>query len=117
MAKESTVCKRELEFAREKLASLEREKASIPQDTSPKVVEKPIELTTPPNTGADSRELVESKHEILKLRAELETINKELDKKLQETSQFQNLKKMLVTKNEQLKDLRIRIAKYEQPPE
>ena len=65
----------------------------------------------------DNTELSESKHEILKLRAELEKVKNEMEKKLQDTSQFQNLKKMLGTKNEQLRDLRTRISKYEQPPE
>ena len=116
MARESTAYKRELELARDKLASLERENASILRDNSPKVIEKPIKPVTPPST-AENRELVDSKHEILRLRAELKSVNNELDKKLQETSQFQNLKKILGTKNEQLKDLRTRIAKYEQPPE
>ena len=117
LAKESTAYKRELECARDKLVSLERENASIPRDTSPKVIEKPMIPATARNTDSENSELSDSKHEILRLRAELGTVNTELDKKVQETSQFQNLKKILGTKNEQLKDLRTRIANYEQPPE
>jgi len=58
-------------------------------------------------------ELTNTKHYVLALQDELETINAELDKKFSETTQFRNLKKMLEGKNVQLKELRTRVKIYE----
>jgi len=60
-----------------------------------------------------NEELVEAKHYILNLQHELETLHGEFDKKFSETTQFKNLKKMLEGKNTQLKELRVRVKKYE----
>ena len=40
-----------------------------------------------------------------------------LDSKLSENIQVQNMKKMLQTKNDQVKDLKARLAKYEKEGE
>ncbi|XP_068741754.1 leucine zipper transcription factor-like protein 1 isoform X3 [Montipora capricornis] len=53
------------------------------------------------------------KHEILKLQHDLEEAEKDLAKKFNETTQYRNMKQMLTSKNEQLKDLRSRLRKYE----
>ncbi|XP_068671540.1 leucine zipper transcription factor-like protein 1 [Montipora foliosa] len=58
-------------------------------------------------------ELVNCKHEILKLQHDLEEAEKDLAKKFNETTQYRNMKQMLTSKNEQLKDLRSRLRKYE----
>ncbi|KXJ06774.1 leucine zipper transcription factor-like protein 1 [Exaiptasia diaphana] len=58
-------------------------------------------------------EIANAKHEILRLQAELEDTQQELTKKFNETSQYKNMKQMLTTKNEQIKDLRSRLRKYE----
>lgn len=58
-------------------------------------------------------ELANTKHYVLALQHEVELLNKEVDKKFSETSQYKNLKKMLETKNVQIKDLRARIKRYE----
>ena len=47
---------------------------------------------------------------------ELDTAGKALDGKLNESTQFKNLKMMLGQKNELLKDLRARLQKYEVDP-
>ncbi|XP_068741758.1 leucine zipper transcription factor-like protein 1 isoform X4 [Montipora capricornis] len=52
-------------------------------------------------------------HEILKLQHDLEEAEKDLAKKFNETTQYRNMKQMLTSKNEQLKDLRSRLRKYE----
>lgn len=58
-------------------------------------------------------ELTNSKHEILKLQHDLEEAEKDLTKKFNETTQYKNMKQMLTSKNEQIKDLRARLRKYE----
>ncbi|XP_067931282.1 leucine zipper transcription factor-like protein 1 [Watersipora subatra] len=57
--------------------------------------------------------LISSKHELLKVQEMLEMANMELEKKVSQTTQFKNLKQMLQKKNEQMKDLRRRLGKYE----
>jgi len=58
-------------------------------------------------------EVTNSKHYVLALQHEIETLSEEFDKKFSETTQFKNLKKMLEGKNGQLKELRKRLKKYE----
>jgi len=58
-------------------------------------------------------ELANTKHYVLALQDELETLNKEFDKKFSETTQFKNLKKMLEGKNTQIKELRNRLKRHE----
>ncbi|XP_073237079.1 leucine zipper transcription factor-like protein 1 isoform X2 [Porites lutea] len=58
-------------------------------------------------------ELTSSKHEILKLQHDLEEAQKDLTKKFNETTQYKNMKQMLTSKNDQIKDLRGRLRKYE----
>jgi hypothetical protein len=47
------------------------------------------------------------------LKHQLDAVNKELEKKLQQCAPFVNLKKMLVKKNNQIKQLREIVMKYE----
>ncbi|EDV27642.1 uncharacterized protein TRIADDRAFT_53552 [Trichoplax adhaerens] len=56
-------------------------------------------------------DLTESKHQLLALQAELEQTKSELEKKFGETSQYNNMKKMLTNKNNQIKELRSRLRK------
>ncbi|KAL3836887.1 hypothetical protein ACJMK2_022294 [Sinanodonta woodiana] len=66
------------------------------------------------NTAAVmEKDLTETKHELLRIREMLEMAEKELEKKVSQTAPFKNLKQMLVKKNEQMKDLRKRLQKYE----
>ncbi|KAL4229146.1 Leucine zipper transcription factor-like protein 1 [Mactra antiquata] len=64
------------------------------------------------DTGMEN-DLVSTKHELLKVRDMLEMAEKELEKKVSQTAPFKNLKQMLMKKNDTLKDLRKRLAKYE----
>lgn len=64
------------------------------------------------NSGMEN-DLVSTKHELLKVRDMLEMAEKELEKKVSQTAPFKNLKQMLMKKNDTLKDLRKRLAKYE----
>ncbi|KAK2146252.1 hypothetical protein LSH36_622g00032 [Paralvinella palmiformis] len=58
-------------------------------------------------------DLTQTKHELLKIKEMLEMTEKELEKKVSQTAPFRNLKSMLQKKNEQIKDLRRRLSKYE----
>ncbi|XP_076818500.1 leucine zipper transcription factor-like protein 1 isoform X2 [Clavelina lepadiformis] len=55
-----------------------------------------------------------TKHELLKVQEQLELTERELDKKFRETGAYKNLRDMLSKKNEQIKDLRKRLGKYEE---
>lgn len=58
-------------------------------------------------------DLTASKHELLRVQEQLELAEKELDRKFRETAAYRNLKDMLTKKNEQIKELRKTVAKYE----
>jgi len=59
------------------------------------------------------REMADTKHELLRIRQMMELAEKELEKKVSQTTPFKNLKQMLQRKNDQMKDLRKRLQKYE----
>ncbi|XP_074661894.1 leucine zipper transcription factor-like protein 1 [Tubulanus polymorphus] len=58
-------------------------------------------------------ELISLKHEFLRIKHMLDMKEEELEKKVSQTVQFKNVQSMLRKKNEQLKDLRKRLMKYE----
>nr|XP_042697071.1 leucine zipper transcription factor-like protein 1 isoform X2 [Chrysemys picta bellii] len=57
--------------------------------------------------------LVTTKHDLLKVQDQLSTAEKELEKKFQQTAAYRNMKEILNKKNEQIKDLRRRLSRYE----
>ncbi|XP_077159481.1 leucine zipper transcription factor-like protein 1 isoform X3 [Paroedura picta] len=57
--------------------------------------------------------LVTTKHELLKVQDQLTMAEKELEKKFQQTSAYRNMKEILTKKNEQIKELRKKLSKYE----
>ncbi|XP_050794039.1 leucine zipper transcription factor-like protein 1 [Gopherus flavomarginatus] len=57
--------------------------------------------------------LVTTKHDLLKVQDQLSTAEKELEKKFQQTAAYRNMKEILTKKNEQIKDLRRRLLRYE----
>ncbi|NXW43397.1 LZTL1 protein, partial [Nyctiprogne leucopyga] len=57
--------------------------------------------------------LVTTKHDLLKVQDQLSTAEKELEKKFQQTAAYRNMKEILTKKNEQIKDLRKKLSKYE----
>ncbi|XP_076014321.1 leucine zipper transcription factor-like protein 1 [Genypterus blacodes] len=57
--------------------------------------------------------LMSSKHDLLRVQEQLTLAEKELEKKFQETSAYRNMKDMLTKKNEQIKDIRKRLQRYE----
>ncbi|XP_005095767.1 leucine zipper transcription factor-like protein 1 [Aplysia californica] len=59
------------------------------------------------------KEMANTKHELLRIREMLEMAEKELEKKVSQTTPFKNLKQMLQRKNDQMKELRKRLMKYE----
>ncbi|XP_068008937.1 leucine zipper transcription factor-like protein 1 isoform X1 [Melanerpes formicivorus] len=57
--------------------------------------------------------LVTTKHDLLKVQDQLSAAQKELEKKFQQTAAYRNMKEILSKKNEQIKELRKKLAKYE----
>lgn len=57
--------------------------------------------------------LAAAKHDLLRVREQLSMAEKELEKKFQQTAAYRNMKEILTKKNDQIKDLRKRLAKYE----
>uniref|UniRef100_A0A8C0GY43 Leucine zipper transcription factor-like protein 1 n=2 Tax=Chelonoidis abingdonii TaxID=106734 RepID=A0A8C0GY43_CHEAB len=57
--------------------------------------------------------LVTTKHGLLKVQDQLSTAEKEFEKKFQQTAAYRNMKEILTKKNEQIKDLRRRLSRYE----
>lgn len=81
-------------------------------------LESDLDSTSTKRSSANSsnsmeKDLVSTKHELLKIKEMLEMAEKELEKKVSQTNPFKNLKQMLVKKNDQLKELRKRLSKYE----
>ncbi|XP_039609403.1 leucine zipper transcription factor-like protein 1 isoform X2 [Polypterus senegalus] len=57
--------------------------------------------------------LAATKQDLLKVQEQLTIAEKELEKKFQQTAAYRNMKEMLTKKNEQIKDIRKRLLKYE----
>uniref|UniRef100_A0AAY5KUY0 Leucine zipper transcription factor-like protein 1 n=1 Tax=Esox lucius TaxID=8010 RepID=A0AAY5KUY0_ESOLU len=57
--------------------------------------------------------LVSAKHDLLRVQEQLALAEKELEKKFQQTAAYRNMKEILTKKNEQIKDIRKRLSKYE----
>ncbi|PNI81036.1 LZTFL1 isoform 15, partial [Pan troglodytes] len=57
--------------------------------------------------------LATAKHDLLRVQEELHMAEKELEKKFQQTAAYRNMKEILTKKNDQIKDLRKRLAQYE----
>ncbi|KAM8758618.1 leucine zipper transcription factor-like protein 1 isoform 1-T1 [Rhynchonycteris naso] len=57
--------------------------------------------------------LATAKHDHLRIQEQLSVAEKELEKKFQQTAAYRNMKEILTKKNDQIKDLRRRLAKYE----
>nr|XP_033786067.1 leucine zipper transcription factor-like protein 1 [Geotrypetes seraphini] len=57
--------------------------------------------------------LVSSKHDLLRVQEQLSLAEKELDRKFQQTAAYRNMKDMLTKKNDQIKELRKKLSKYE----
>uniref|UniRef100_A0A8C5WPN4 Leucine zipper transcription factor-like protein 1 n=1 Tax=Laticauda laticaudata TaxID=8630 RepID=A0A8C5WPN4_LATLA len=57
--------------------------------------------------------LVSTKHDLLKVQDQLALAEKELEKKFQQTAAYRNMKEILSKKNDQIKELRKKLSKYE----
>lgn len=57
--------------------------------------------------------LVSAKHDLLRVQEQLALAEKELEKKFQQTAAYRNMKEILTKKNEQIKDIRKRLQRYE----
>jgi len=66
---------------------------------------------------AIEHEMVSIKHRYLEIQEQLSMAERELEKKFNQTNAYKNMKQMLDKKNEQIKDLRRRLNRYEPPDE
>ncbi|XP_072234352.1 leucine zipper transcription factor-like protein 1 isoform X2 [Leuresthes tenuis] len=57
--------------------------------------------------------LISAKHDLLRVQEQLAMAEKELEKKFQQTAAYRNMKEILTKKNEQIKDIRKRLQRYE----
>ncbi|XP_043960727.1 leucine zipper transcription factor-like protein 1 isoform X1 [Gambusia affinis] len=57
--------------------------------------------------------LITAKHDLLRVQEQLALAEKELEKKFQQTAAYRNMKEILTKKNEQIKEIRKRLQKYE----
>ncbi|XP_067856096.1 leucine zipper transcription factor-like protein 1 [Heptranchias perlo] len=74
--------------------------------------EKTLNMSTE-NQKSLQDNLISTKHDLLKIQEHLSLAEKELDKKFQETAAYRNMKEILTKKNDQVKELRKRLSKYE----
>ena len=58
-------------------------------------------------------DLISAKHRYLEVQHQLSLAEKELEKRFSETGAYKNLKKMLASKNDTIKDLRKKLSSYE----
>ncbi|XP_070536599.1 leucine zipper transcription factor-like protein 1 isoform X2 [Ptychodera flava] len=89
------------------LADLEGQMSSVRME-----MEKNLKASSATHDRLEG-DLVSTKHRLLEIQEQLEMAEKELEKKFSQTGAYKNLKKMLEKKNEQIKDLRRRLRKYE----
>lgn len=66
---------------------------------------------------AIENEMVSVKHRYLEIQEQLSMAEKELERKFNKTNAYKNMKQMLDKKNDQIKDLRRRLNRYEPPDE
>ncbi|XP_051543653.1 leucine zipper transcription factor-like protein 1 isoform X1 [Myxocyprinus asiaticus] len=57
--------------------------------------------------------LVSAKHDLLRVQEQLSLAEKEMEKKFQQTAAYRNMKEILTKKNDQIKELRKRLQRYE----
>ncbi|XP_065185544.1 leucine zipper transcription factor-like protein 1 [Sycon ciliatum] len=65
-------------------------------------------------SGDTEEKLAASLREILSLQDELKTAKEDVSKKFNETSAYKNMMKMMGSKNEQLREMRTKLANYEE---
>ncbi|XP_030625856.1 leucine zipper transcription factor-like protein 1 [Chanos chanos] len=71
-------------------------------------------LSANANSQKDLQEsLISAKHDLLRVQEQLALAEKELEKKFQQTAAYRNMKEILTKKNDQIKELRKRLQKYE----
>lgn len=67
------------------------------------------------NEKAIESEMISIKHRYLEIQEQLSMAEKELERKFNQTNAYKNMKQMLDKKNDQIKDLRRRLNRYEPP--
>uniref|UniRef100_A0A4W3JN00 Leucine zipper transcription factor-like protein 1 n=1 Tax=Callorhinchus milii TaxID=7868 RepID=A0A4W3JN00_CALMI len=89
------------------VTDLEKTVATLRED-----FEKTLNASTESQKSLEDN-LISTKHNLLKVQEQLEMAEKELEKKFQQTAGYRNMKEILTKKNDQIKELRKRLSKYE----
>lgn len=93
--------------AQEDLSDLEDTVAALKSE-----FEKTLDDKTE-NQKSLEENLVTARHDLLRVQEQLRMTEKELEKKFQQTAAYRNMKEILTKKNDQIKELRKQLAKYE----
>ncbi|KAK2167363.1 hypothetical protein NP493_1278g00031 [Ridgeia piscesae] len=119
--RDQSILKSDLEKTKSQLAMQKQVKGSSSEDELAELRKKMEGLKSSMDmsqassrnmTAGISSDLTNTKHELLKVQEMLEMTEKELEKKVCMTAPFKNLKQMLMKKNEQIKELRRSLSKY-----
>ncbi|KAM9552311.1 leucine zipper transcription factor-like protein 1 isoform 3-T3 [Salvelinus alpinus] len=104
---EKTRAERALKDLQKEITSLEDTVAALQED-----YQKSLSVNAASQRDLQDN-LVSAKHDLLRVQEQLSLTEKELDRKFQQTSAYRNMKEILTKKNEQIKDIRKRLSKYE----
>ncbi|XP_066981924.1 leucine zipper transcription factor-like protein 1 [Macrobrachium rosenbergii] len=112
-----------LQSTKEELAKLKDNVSSRPtvddvSELSDEVEKMRLEMTSQSQMHEDtqeqlSKDLTSYKNSLMQVKSQLMLAEKELEKKFSQTGAYQNMKKMLNKKNEQIKQMRQKLDKYE----
>ncbi|XP_047468043.1 leucine zipper transcription factor-like protein 1 isoform X2 [Mugil cephalus] len=91
----------------QEISSLENTVAALKED-----YERSLSATAASQKDLQEN-LISAKHELLRVQEQLALAEKELDKKFQQTAAYRNMKEILTKKNEQIKEIRKRLQRYE----
>ncbi|KAK7078076.1 Leucine zipper transcription factor-like protein 1, partial [Halocaridina rubra] len=122
-AKEKTETRLTLEEAQAELTKIKQNVAARPTmddvtELSDEVEKMRLEITSQSEFHEATRDqmtqdLTSYKNSLMQVRSQLMLAEKELEKKFSQTGAFQNMKKMLNKKNDQIKMMRNKLEKYE----
>lgn len=109
---EIVMLKRNLEDFKLKLETITKESNISPEKTDPEHLLGEYDAVLSEQLRA---ELESMRQQMLHVQSQLTLAEQELERKFNQTAAYCNMKKMLAKKNEQVKELRVRLQKYESP--
>ncbi|XP_026148694.1 leucine zipper transcription factor-like protein 1 isoform X2 [Mastacembelus armatus] len=98
---------RKVQGEKQEISSLEDTVAALKED-----YEKSLSVNAASQKDLQEN-LISAKHELLRVQEQLVLAEKDLEKKFQQTAAYRNMKEILTKKNEQIKEMRKRLQRYE----